>query len=380
MSRSADRQQTGRILVIGGGIVGAMLAYELSQHNRQVTLLDRQPPARGSTGAALGVLMGAISRKTKGRAWRMRQQSLRRYDALVEDLQRQGQPVPYNRDGIVKLLYEGEARARWETLAEIRQAQGWRLRLWTRETLLERCPAVNLDNPQAGAVIGAVHSLDDRQVHPQQLTLALLAAARGRGVDTRFDAVVQSLGEANGRPYAALANGDRCDADWIVVTAGLGSTALVQSLPPADPAALDIRPVLGQAMEIELDAPLAPDAFQPVITGNDIHVVSVPAPGKPRYWVGATVEFPEDSDGTAIEAERQAMWAGAIAMCPQLAAATVLRSWSGKRPRPYGRPAPVIERLPGHSRIAVASGHYRNGVLLAPATAQQVMALLQPDG
>ncbi len=362
-----------RILIIGGGIVGAMLAYELSLADYRVTLLDRQAPGQGSTGAALGVMMGAISRKMKGRAWAMRQQSLVRYEALIQELQRQGHPVDYNRDGIVKLLFRGDNRDRWEALALARQQQGWPLALWSPETLLARCPGVALENPIAGPVIGAVHSAGDRQVHPQQLTLALLEAVQRRGAETRFDAAVQTLEEAGG-PYALLQSGERYDADWIVVTAGLGSTALTGPRPEA---AVDIRPVLGQAMEVTLESPLNAHTFRPVVTGNDVHVVPLlSASDSPRCWVGATVEFPEDGDGTAIEAERQAMWAGAIALCPGLASAQVLRTWSGKRPRPYGRPAPVIERLPGYDRVIVASGHYRNGVLLAPATARRVMELL----
>ncbi|MGF1535128.1 MAG: NAD(P)/FAD-dependent oxidoreductase [Elainellaceae cyanobacterium] len=365
-----------RILIIGGGVVGAMLAYELSQRYSQITLLDRQPPAQASTGAALGVLMGAISRKTKGRAWAMRQQSLLRYDALVDELQRQGHQVAYNRHGIVKLLFEEDDRDRWEALAQARREQGWLLHLWSQETLLTHCPTVSLDNPQAGRVTGAVYSGGDRQVHPQQLTLALLEAARAQGTQTHFEASVKSLGERHGRPYALLQSGDRHEADWIIVAAGLGSAGLTQSLPHSS--AVDIRPILGQAMEISLESPLDTAAFRPVVTGNDIHIVPLGTPADiATYWVGATVEFPEDGDGTAIEAERQAMWAGAIAMCPPLASAQVLRTWWGKRPRPYGRPAPVIERLPAHPRVIVASGHYRNGVLLAPATAQRVMELMQ---
>ncbi|MGB3613132.1 MAG: FAD-dependent oxidoreductase, partial [Elainellaceae cyanobacterium] len=226
-----------------------------------------------------------------------------------------------------------------------------------------------------------VHSPRDRQVHPQQLTLALLDAARQQGAQMCFDAEVLSIDEKNGRACATLASEERHEADWLVLTAGLGTTALASS------ATIDIRPVLGQAVEVAMASPLEPDEFRPVVTGNDIHVVqltisqstSEQSPPESRYWVGATVEFPRDGDEAAIEAELQTMWAGAIALHPTLASATILRIWWGKRPRPFNRPAPIIERLPGYSRVIIASGHYRNGVLLAPATAQKVTELLQED-
>lgn len=360
--------QRQRILVVGGGVVGAMLAYRLSEQ-AQVTLLDKQAPAQGSTGAALGVSMGAISRKTKGRAWAMRQQSMGDFDTLIEALQQcTDQTIAYNRSGIVKLLFEGDDRDRWVTLAQTRREQGWPLMLWDRDELQARCPSISLSSDRFGAVSGAVHSPCDRQVHPQQLTLALLEAARGRGATTRFDAQVKAVDG----PGVTLAGGEYLTADWVILTAGLGTAAL------AAQKTIDIRPVLGQAVEVQLPQPLSSGAFGPVMTGHDIHIVPVNPtdPSEARYWVGATVEFPEGEDEpAAVEAERQAMWAGAIALCPALQQAAIVRHWWGKRPRPYNRPAPIIEVLP-ESRVVVASGHYRNGVLLAPATARKVLELL----
>ncbi len=67
---------------------------------------------------------------------------------------------------------------------------------------------------------------------------------------------------------------------------------------------------------------------------------------------------------------------GAIAFCPDLKQATILETWSGKRPRPEGIPAPIIEKLSGYGNVLLATAHYRNGVLLAPATALEVVSQL----
>ena len=72
------------IVIIGCGIIGATLAYELSLvEGLKITVIDKQPPAQEATGAALGVLMGVISHKVKGKAWRMRQTSIQRYETLT---------------------------------------------------------------------------------------------------------------------------------------------------------------------------------------------------------------------------------------------------------------------------------------------------------
>jgi glycine/D-amino acid oxidase-like deaminating enzyme len=123
-----------------------------------------------------------------------------------------------------------------------------------------------------------------------------------------------------------------------------------------------------------LNQPLANPHFQPVITGNDVHIVPI---GGNNYWVGATVEFPHN--GHEIPPNQELLtkvWHQAITFCPDLATGTIVRTWSGLRPRPENRPAPVIEKLPGFSNVILATGHYRNGVLLAPATANTIREMI----
>jgi glycine/D-amino acid oxidase-like deaminating enzyme len=113
--------------------------------------------------------------------------------------------------------------------------------------------------------------------------------------------------------------------------------------------------------------------LQPVITGNDVHLVPL---GKNEYWIGATVEFPDLHRPLPDPAALEQMMQQAIAFCPALQQAIRLHHWQGLRPRPEGRPAPIIEKLSGYSNVILASGHYRNGVLLAPATAKKVKDLI----
>jgi glycine oxidase len=136
---------------------------------------------------------------------------------------------------------------------------------------------------------------------------------------------------------------------------------------------VEMRSVLGQAVRLRLPQALGMPGFQPVLSGHDIHLVPL---GNNEYWVGATVEFDNES---AIPPEPEAamfetMMAQITTLVPCLGQAEVLMRWHGWRPRPQGRPAPVIERV--SDRVILASGHYRNGVLLAPATAMEVQEML----
>jgi len=361
------------VAVIGCGIVGAAIAYELSRVNGlKITVLDQQPPAQAATGAALGVLMGAISKKVKGRAWQLRQTSLQRYETLIPELvDLTGTQIPFNQQGILMLCFAEEDLASWEQLVKTRQSQGWQLEIWNTAQVQSNCPQLRNER-----TLGAIYSPQDRQVDPSALTKALVAAAEHNGVTFKFGvsvkAVISVTTDASEMRRCCQIHADALtlDVDWLVVAAGLGSTPLTAALKQP----VDIKPVLGQALHLRLAYPLGNPDFQPVITGDDVHIVPV---GNGEYWVGATVEFADEAgDVVAESALLEKVKQEAVAFCPDLAQATILRTWSGKRPRPEGRAAPVIGQLPGYSNVLLATGHYRNGVLLAPATAQAIHEMI----
>jgi glycine/D-amino acid oxidase-like deaminating enzyme len=355
-----------QVAIVGCGVVGAAIAYELSQvPGLKITLLDEKAPASGSTGAALGVMMGAISHKIKGRAWQLRQASLQRYETLIPELEfLTGIKIPFNQQGIVMLCFAGEAWDKWEKLLEIRSSQGFKLEIWDLAQLQAHCPQIASEG-----MIGAVYSPCDRQVNPTILTQALVAGAVRNGVNCRFGVKIQKntatdLDGLNSSCCDRIYLGDEAlEIDWLIIAAGLGSTLLSASLAKS----IEIRPVLGQALQLKLPRTLGNLAFQPVITGNDVHIVPL---GNGEYWVGATVEFPNESGVVIAQPELlEKVRQDAISFCPVLAEATIMRTWSGKRPRPEGESAPIIGLLPGYRNVLLATGHYRNGVLLAPATA-----------
>ena len=159
-------------------------------------------------------------------------------------------------------------------------------------------------------------------------------------------------------------------ADWVILATGLGTSPLIKPLGGE----LDIKPVYGQALLIKNDRWSHNDDFNPVITGNDVHIVPLK---NQEFWLGATVEFPENDNGDVTPEELlDDLHNQAISFCPNLVDAPVMFSWTGKRPRPDGKPAPVIEKLSGYDNVILAAGHYRNGVLLAPATAGLVSNMI----
>jgi glycine/D-amino acid oxidase-like deaminating enzyme len=368
-----------QVVIVGCGVIGAAIAYELSRSpNLAITVIDPNLPASGSTGAALGVAMAVISQKAKGRNWRLREQSLRRYQTLLPELEASlSHPIQRNQ-GILSLVFDPEALPRWQSLQAIRQGQGYCLDLWTPEQILERCPFLEVSD----AVVG-VYSPQDLQVNPTELTQALVAAARQQGVAFQFGEAVMGFETVSAGVAPAQATCTEVHtatqtfpADRVILAAGLGSTPLTAAL--HQPTLLG--PVLGQGLRLHLPKPLEHSEVPLVINGNDIHLVPL---GGGDYWIGATVEFPANPDNPeAAIAEFLAqppdpihldeVLQGAMAYCPALAQATITDRWFGLRPRPQGQAAPVLKPLEGYQNVMLATGHYRNGVLLAPATALAV--------
>lgn len=398
--------QMSHVVIVGCGVIGAAIAYELSLIPEfKISVIDKQQPAREATSAALGVLMGFISQKVKGRAWQLRRLTMQRYETLIPELEAKlNRSIPFNRQGIVMLCFPGDNLEKWENLREIRRAEGFDLEIWDGDKLRDRCPQIDCQK-----VTAAIYSPQDRQVNPVVLTQALVEAARQNGVAFHFGVTVEDY-ELNPRGNSGKFNrkirtkniGETEvrspileKVDWLIVAAGLSSLTSLQgienwaageshqsNLPALCSEVypkLELIPVLGQALQLRLKSPLGNLDFQPVITGDDVHIVPCNSGKSDIYdcFVGATVEFPNAAgEVIADESLLDGVMARAIAFCPDLAAATVVRQWSGLRPRPQGQSAPVIGFLPGFSNVVLATGHYRNGILLAPATAMVVKEML----
>jgi glycine oxidase len=367
-----------KVGIIGGGIVGAAIAYRLSKiPGMAIQVYEQNPPNHlESTGAALGVLTAVISSKLKGKHLKLRLESLWLYETLIPELEEvTGLSIPCNRHGILQVHFDGVEFERWIKTQSVRQQKGFTLERWSRQTLAQRFPTLGeARSLETGAIaVGAVYSPQDRQVDPKRLTAALIQGAIQNGAQFHFSSPISSFclatGEEPQRVTHLCTPQDTISVDWVVVAAGLGSAALTQSL--AQP--IQIRPVLGQALHLRCPKALGLDS--PVIYGCDVHLVPL---NQDELWVGATVEYPDEAtllepNPTDLEQVRQQ----AIALCPALAEAEILRTWQGLRPRPDERAAPVIEQLPGYQNVLIATGHYRNGILLAPITAEMIRAYLE---
>lgn len=351
--------------MIGAGVVGVATAWLLLSQGHRVQLLDPclQGPQIAPSGsrAALGVLMAEVFHRSSGRAWRLRQRSLELWRHWIALLEAQGHRLP-RRQGVLLLASNGEDWERQQRLVAQRQHQGIPLELWSVEQVKALRPL--LPSPS----LGALYSPNDGQIDPGPMIEALLANSRLQGLETRADRAVALQRQGCGW-QVSCEQGSPMTADWVVITAGVGSHALLEDL--GHPIAME--PVLGQALELALPARGA--ATDPwcqwpgVVVWQGVNLVPKPiANGVARLWLGATLETSAKVDPAELDNLRRLHGHAP----PWLLEASVERRWQGVRPHPIGQPAPVLKAL--EPTLLLASGHYRNGVLLAPASAEWVSA------
>ena len=269
--------------MIGAGVVGLSVAWQLLQQGHEVALIDPDLEAGQADGtgssAALGLLMAQIYRRSSGRGWRLRQQSLALWQQWRSTLAERGHAIPF-RPGLLQLAASTETLQAQQRLVEQRQKQGLPLRLLERQELEALQPAL------PDGVLGGVLSAADGQLDPIAAMQALLEDSQRLGLRCwRTGAQrLERLSSSEARWRVQGADGSSLSCQWLVLSAGLGSPALLEPLGHARAQS----PVLGQALELELP-PGCPSAEQWPGSLSWDGVNLVPRPQR-RLWLGATVE------------------------------------------------------------------------------------------
>lgn len=348
------------VLVIGGGVIGCAVAFELAQAGARVRVLEARRTGGGASQASAGVLAPYLEGHDSPALRALGRRSLGLYvPFLAAVVERSGQPVAFARCGTLEVaVTEADAvrlhRARTMVTAEGVTAQ------WLEErVLLEAEPALH------PGVLGALRIPSHAWVNVPALTVALEAAAIAGGAEVVTGVAATSIAR-DGAVLAVETSTGRQRAAQVVLAAGAWSAALA----PWGADAVPVRPVRGQLLYLATP----PGTLRHVVWASDVYLVPW---GDGTVLVGATSEdvgFDERATAGGVSRLLQA----ATALVPALADATFVEARRGLRPAspddlPYlGR----SQVLPG---LVYACGHYRNGALLAPLTAALVRQLVQGD-
>jgi glycine oxidase len=355
---SADRPD---VLIIGAGVIGCAIARALALGGAgRIAVVDRGQPGAEASNAAAGVLAVASSRAPRGALFELKRASAGLYPALVDALRAEtGQDVGYSDAGLLDLAFTSREAEQLDRLIAKRREDGFRIERLDGDAVRERLPQIN------PAVRRGAHFADDAAVDNSRLVAALYAAAATRGVDFRLGRTVRRLQAVRGRVTAVELDEGRLMPGRVVIAAGAWSAALLRGLRVR----LPVRSDRGEMMAVKLRPP-APPLPLPV-SWRDGYLVPRP---DGEVLIGSTSA--RDATDKLVTASHAALLlTRAVRMLPALADAPITRVWSGLRPWcTLGRP--IIGPLRGFANVTLAVGHHRNGILLAPITAQLVAELL----
>lgn len=343
------------VTVIGGGVVGCAVAWRLARRDVPVTLLERHRPGAGASTAAAGMLSPLKEAGEPGPFLDLGLRSLERFPELVREVEScAGMDVGYRRDGRLDIAFTEEEATALRDQCDLQTQAGYEGRLLEPAEVRRLEPEVAPD-----AVLGLATELD-HQVDTERLVRALWIAAEREGAEIwtgRGAAGVLVEGESPRVTGVRLESGEVLRSDAVIVAAGAWSGALGLPRP------LPIRPVRGQIVVLRA----VPPVLGRVVWGPGGYLVPR---SDGRVLAGATME----EAGfvlTSTAAATRGLLEHAIRLAPALADAALDGFQVGLRPgAPDG--LPVIGPDPDTEGLFFATGHLRNGILLAPETAELV--------
>ncbi len=330
------------ITVIGAGIVGLSIAYELALRGATVRILDPRGPGQGATWASAGILAPHIEAHSAPLV-RLGVASLDEYDAFIDRITVDSdQLIEYQRSGSLQVALDDEESRRLSAAAARLTAEA------VDHQLLDAASARRLE-PALGDIVSALYVPTHGYVGVRSLVSALVEALTERGV-TVAEEQVQDL------------QGETTRADVVIVAAGSWSQDL-----PVEGRGIPVRPIRGQILHLRLSRPPAAR----VIWGERCYLV----PWEDgSILVGATSED-VGFDERATTAGVRTLLDRGIELVPELNAAFFDEVRVGLRPATPDE-LPLIGASSTMRGVFYATGHYRTGVLLAPLTALAVADLV----
>ncbi len=326
-------------IVIGAGIIGLSLAIELNKQGLRVLIVEKGEPGREASWAAGGMLAD-FPLEMPAALLELAKASARMYPEFVHELEDEsGLKIDLRAVGTL-LFVEQDLDSK--TIETYGAAENWQ----------DLEPALQASAVVAQGSVGLY--LNERCVDPRDLTSAALAAARHREIDFSSGDHVVAVEVTDGRASGVRTNKTRFAAGMVVNCAGAWAGQIA-------PHSFPTRPVKGQMLCVGLPEK---EMVRHVIRTPEVYLIPR---SDGRMLIGATAEeagFDKQVVPETILKLRQA----AIHLVPRLSEARILESWAGLRPgTPDKLPILGATQTPGYF---VATGHFRDGILLAPATAK----------
>jgi glycine oxidase len=349
------------VAIVGGGVIGLSIAWRLAAAGLAVAVFERDEAGSGASLAATGMLAAATELEPGGGdLLALALESQRLWPRFRDELEAEaGLDIDYRTEGTLTVALGRDEVDRLRFRHELQARHGLATR-W-----LEGASARALEPALRPSVAAGIFCSEDHQVDPRRLVPALRRAVAAGGGKLFEHAPVLSLDIAGGRVGGVITAQGLCRAPTVVIATGAwaGSGEVL-----GDALAVPVRPLKGQALALRATARTGAPGH--VVWTEQVHLA--PKAGG-QLLVGATVE--ECGFDPAVTAGAVfALLDGARRALPSVEDMEIEAVWTGFRPT-SDDDAPILGTT-GIAGLVLATGHHRNGILLAPATAQAIHDLV----
>jgi glycine oxidase len=338
------------VIIVGGGVIGVSIALELAAQKLGVVVLDRQQPGREASWAAAGMLSPGPDSPDALPLVPLAKESMRLYPEFVASVEElSGKTTAFARKGVIEVFAAPHGESERDKMVAEYLALGLAIEPVAADVARKAEPVLG------PAVRAAAWLPQEATLDPRMLMDALLAAAGVRGVEVHADSPVDSIMLDGNHCTGVVTHGTNISAKCVVVAAGCFSGA-IDWLGRYAPA----RPIRGQLLALESKN------VQLGRTLRSSKAYLVPRPNG-RIIAGSTLEDAGFEKHVTPAGVRKIL-DGVLELAPAFADAQLVDAWAGLRP---GTPDHLPILGPTDIRgLYIATGHYRNGILLAPATAK----------
>ena len=347
---------TADVVIIGAGVIGSAIAYTLAGQKQRTILVDKQRPGQEASAAAAGILAVSSDRSQRGPLYQLKKASQELYPALIHDIeQATGIDIEYQTVGVLGLIRNDADEKKYRDLYDVRREQGHPV-TWLSAGEVHRVePALTTD------IRAAVHFSGDHHLHNGKLAEAWARAAGKRGVQFRVDTTVNEVRIKNGKAHSLRIGEEWVEAGTVVIAAGAWSRQVGDLFGISIP----VKPAKGQMLAVRTTL------LRHVISHDEHYLV----PRKNgEVIIGSTVEYVGHTKDVTLEAI-QSFIHRSEALVPGISKAPLSRFWAGLRPYSPTR-RPILCHAPELDNVVLATGHHRNGIVLAPITATLISELI----
>jgi len=351
MKSLKENFQKIHILIIGSGIIGKFNALELSELGFKITIVD---PAQlqNSSNAALGLLMGNMYQKRRGRSWDLRRQSIALWPQWIAFLQ----AFNYELNIEKPLLQLTSNEEKFKKLKKfIYENDDLNLRILQKDSKFLKSINKAFQTQNLKGII----SLEDGRINPITLLRTIDKYFKYKKINFIKQEII-SIKKSKNQWISTTKNNEKIKSDIVILCNSLKAVNLIGSLSQN----IKLKPVLGQAIEVnindaEVDLLSLPKQFN--INGKNIIPIS-----KNKLIIGSTDEYSTKPGENTFDKltnflEKTPSW---------LTKGKIAKKWYGVRSRPEGEPSPILKNL--EDGLIICTGFYKNGILLAPACSQWV--------